>query len=80
MRSDVIANSRLQALTVNKVAGSDMVEVGGRGELQLAVLIETMRREGFEMSVAAPQVCPLPLPHTTHLTTHHTSHHTSHTT
>jgi len=31
-------------------------EVGGRGELQLGVLIETMRREGFEMSVSKPRV------------------------
>jgi len=32
------------------------VEVQGRGELQLAVLIETMRREGFELTVGKPQV------------------------
>eukprot|EP00040_Diaphanoeca_grandis_P004074 m.26940 g.26940 ORF g.26940 m.26940 type:complete len:688 (+) comp15612_c0_seq1:72-2135(+) len=44
------------AVTVKKVSGSDMMEVGGRGELQLAILIETLRREGFELSVAAPQV------------------------
>ena len=31
-------------------------EVSGRGELQLAVLIETMRREGFEMSISRPRV------------------------
>ena len=34
----------------------DSYEVGGRGELQLGVLIETMRREGFELSVARPKV------------------------
>ena len=33
-----------------------MWEVQGRGELQLAVLVETMRREGFELTVGKPQV------------------------
>ena len=35
---------------------SDAFEVAGRGELQLAILIETMRREGFELTVGRPQV------------------------
>ncbi|MCG6926725.1 MAG: translational GTPase TypA [Acidobacteria bacterium] len=40
-----------------EAAGSaDSVKVLGRGELQLAILIETMRREGFEMGVSNPQV------------------------
>ena len=34
----------------------DVFEVQGRGELQMGVLIETMRREGFEMSISPPQV------------------------
>src|SRR5579862_3233031 len=34
----------------------DSMEVSGRGELQLAILIETMRREGFELSVSRPRV------------------------
>jgi GTP-binding protein len=34
----------------------DIIEVAGRGELQLAVLIETMRREGYELQVSRPQV------------------------
>lgn len=34
----------------------DAIEVRGRGELQLAVLIENMRREGFELSVSPPAV------------------------
>jgi len=34
----------------------DSFEIGGRGELQLGVLIETMRREGFELSVSRPRV------------------------
>ena len=34
----------------------DLFEIGGRGELQIGVLIETMRREGFELSVSRPKV------------------------
>jgi GTP-binding protein len=44
------------AITVTESEGLDAYEVGGRGELQLGVLIETMRREGFEMSVSRPRV------------------------
>jgi GTP-binding protein len=44
------------AITVKESEGKDSFEVGGRGELQLGVLIETMRREGFEMSVSRPRV------------------------
>jgi GTP-binding protein len=44
------------AITFKESAGRDAFEVGGRGELQLGVLIETMRREGFEMSVSRPRV------------------------
>lgn len=44
------------AITVNETAGGDAYEVGGRGELQLGVLIENMRREGFELSVSRPRV------------------------
>ncbi len=44
------------AITVTESDGLDAYEVGGRGELQLGVLIETMRREGFEMSVSRPRV------------------------
>lgn len=42
------------SLTISK--SGDSFEVGGRGELQLGVLIETMRREGFELSVSRPRV------------------------
>ena len=35
---------------------ADSFEVAGRGELQLAVLIETMRREGFELTIGRPRV------------------------
>jgi GTP-binding protein len=44
------------AISVNETSGSDAYEVGGRGELQLGVLIENMRREGFELSVSRPRV------------------------
>ncbi|MAH88258.1 MAG: translational GTPase TypA [Kiloniella sp.] len=44
------------ALQVKETDGKDAFEVSGRGELQLAVLIENMRREGFELSVSRPRV------------------------
>jgi len=44
------------ALRVSDTADADAMEVAGRGELQLAVLIETMRREGFEMTIGRPRV------------------------
>ena len=44
------------ALRVTEVDGADAYEVAGRGELQLAILIETMRREGFELTVGRPRV------------------------
>ena len=44
------------ALRVVEAADKDAMEVSGRGELQLAILIETMRREGFELSVSRPRV------------------------
>ncbi len=44
------------ALKVERSTASESFVVSGRGELQLAVLIETMRREGFELGVSRPQV------------------------
>lgn len=44
------------AIRVNESANKDSFEVAGRGELQLGVLIENMRREGFELSVSRPRV------------------------
>ncbi len=44
------------ALRVSEAPGKDAMEVAGRGELQLAILIEQMRREGFELSVSRPKV------------------------
>jgi GTP-binding protein len=44
------------AIKVRESDSKDAFEVGGRGELQLGVLIENMRREGFELSVSRPRV------------------------
>ncbi len=44
------------ALKIRSLERKDMFEVCGRGELQMAVLIETMRREGYEFMVSKPQV------------------------
>jgi GTP-binding protein len=44
------------ALRVTESDDNDAMEVAGRGELQLGILIETMRREGFELSVSRPRV------------------------
>jgi GTP-binding protein len=58
-----LLKARLDAETVGNVSirvldtdRPDAWEVQGRGELQLAVLVETMRREGFELTVGKPQV------------------------
>jgi GTP-binding protein len=44
------------ALRVEDTASADTFEVRGRGELHLSILIETMRREGYEIAVSKPQV------------------------
>ena len=44
------------AIRVTETADKDAMEVAGRGELQLGVLIESMRREGFEVSISRPRV------------------------
>ncbi|MEP0320816.1 translational GTPase TypA [Bauldia litoralis] len=44
------------ALKIEETSEADAFVVAGRGELQLAILIETMRREGFELCVARPRV------------------------
>ncbi|MEG2312189.1 translational GTPase TypA [Brevundimonas sp.] len=44
------------AIRITQAPGSDAYEVAGRGELQLGVLIENMRREGFELSISRPRV------------------------
>ncbi|MGE0119245.1 MAG: translational GTPase TypA [Dongiaceae bacterium] len=44
------------AIRLREAEGKDAFEVAGRGELQLAVLVETMRREGYELSIGRPRV------------------------
>lgn len=44
------------AIRITQSSDKDAYEVAGRGELQLGVLIETMRREGFELSISRPRV------------------------
>ncbi len=51
--AELVGNVSLRVLPT---ARPDAWEVQGRGELQLAVLVETMRREGFELTVGKPQV------------------------
>ncbi len=53
LEREVLGNVSIQVLPSE---GSESFEVRGRGELQLAVLIEQMRREGFEMQVSRPEV------------------------
>ena len=51
------------SLKVNEATiGSDRIEIAGRGDLHLGILIERMRREGFELSVTPPQVIMKPDP------------------
>ncbi|MFL5217189.1 MAG: EF-Tu/IF-2/RF-3 family GTPase, partial [Microvirga sp.] len=51
-------------LKIEESADKDSFHVSGRGELQLAILIETMRREGFEVAVSRPRVVMKPDPAT----------------
>ena len=44
------------AITFKENQNKDAFEIGGRGELQIGILVETMRREGFEISVSSPKV------------------------
>src|ERR1700730_8420112 len=53
LESELVRHVSLRVTTTER---PDTWEVQGRGELQLAVLVETMRREGFEMTVGKPQV------------------------
>jgi GTP-binding protein len=53
LEQELVGNVSLRVLPT---ARPDTWEVQGRGELQLAVLVETMRREGFELTVGKPQV------------------------
>jgi GTP-binding protein len=53
LRQELVGNVSLRVLPTER---PDTWEVQGRGELQLAVLVETMRREGFELTVGKPKV------------------------
>jgi GTP-binding protein len=53
LQAELIGNVSLRVLTTER---PDTWEVQGRGELQLAVLVETLRREGFELTVGKPRV------------------------
>jgi GTP-binding protein len=50
---EVLGNVSIQ---IGETSSPEVIEVAGRGELQLAVLIESMRREGFELQVSRPEV------------------------
>ncbi len=53
LQKEILSNVSLQVLSTEK---TNVFEVRGRGELQMAVLIETMRREGYEFMVSKPHV------------------------
>ncbi len=53
LEREALSNVSLQVSTTER---ADAFEVHGRGELQMAVLIETMRREGYEMMISKPRV------------------------
>jgi GTP-binding protein len=53
LRREALGNVSIR---INNTGNPDVLEVAGRGELQLAVLIETMRREGYEFQVSRPEV------------------------
>ena len=57
IRERLLAEAEVNvAITFAESENRDSFEIGGRGELQLGVLIETMRREGFELTVGRPEV------------------------
>ena len=57
IRERLLAEAEVNvAITFKESEERDSFEIGGRGELQLGVLIETMRREGFELTVSRPKV------------------------
>lgn len=57
IRQRLLAEAEVNvAITFDESENKDSFEIGGRGELQLGVLIETMRREGFELTVSRPKV------------------------
>ena len=63
LEKEVLSNVSIQ---VSRTEKTDVFEVKGRGELQMAVLIETMRREGYEFMVSRPEVITKEVNGTTH--------------
>ncbi len=63
LRAELVGNVSLRVLPTER---PDTWEVQGRGELQLAVLVETMRREGFELTVGKPRVVTREIDGTVH--------------
>src|SRR4029077_11651155 len=53
LEKEVLGNVSIR---LEATSSPDVIEVAGRGELQLGVLIETMRREGYELQVSRPEV------------------------
>ncbi len=53
LQKEIMGNVSLEVVNTDR---NDVFEVRGRGELQMAILIETMRREGFEFMVSKPHV------------------------
>ena len=53
LENEVLGNVSIR---IGETASPEVIEVSGRGELQLAVLIESMRREGYELQVSRPEV------------------------
>ena len=53
LRREALSNVGIRC---ERTAAADVFEVAGRGELQIGVLIETMRREGYEFSVSRPEI------------------------
>jgi GTP-binding protein len=53
---ELVGNVSLRVHETEQAGGSESWEVQGRGELQLAILVEIMRREGFELTVGQPRV------------------------
>ncbi|KAA3612570.1 MAG: translational GTPase TypA [Calditrichaeota bacterium] len=53
LEKETLGNVSMQVLPTER---ADMFEVRGRGELQMAILLETMRREGYEVAVSKPRV------------------------
>ncbi|RMD98065.1 MAG: translational GTPase TypA [Deltaproteobacteria bacterium] len=56
LRKEALANVSIEVEELSDSSGFEAFKVSGRGELQLSILIESMRREGFEFSVGKPRI------------------------